>query len=1082
MRTAIAAALLMGSLFTSNIPTHAMAEPKEMAAPFFSVRSSDGEGNIVDPIGESERYSAVIYNNRNGLPTSEANEIAETSDGFIWIGSYSGLVRYDGNTFERMDSTTGIANVGSLFVDSKDRLWVGTNDSGVAMIEQGRTRMWKEEDGLNSLNISMIAEDDDGVIYVSTTSGVYLIDENLQLTPVEDPRLQGMYVDVLRMGNDGMIYGVSSEDDIFVLEKNSVVRYFSKDDYDIEGVLYLLPDPDDPGVMYFGTDESTFYKGSIGETITITDSIDISPLFGVMDIEKIGGRIWITGRNGIGLLDNGTFHFLGDLPLNNSVGSVMADYEGNLWFTSTRQGVMKLVPNQFANLFERFGIPEQVVNTTCMLDGNLYIGTDTGLLAAGKDDLLPKIPVDQAAYADGTPVEIDENLAAYLDGCRIRSIIKDSKDRLWISTWRAVGLVCYDHGDVTIFREEDGLISNHLRTVKEMSDGSILVAATGGVNVIRDGKVTASYSAYDGIINPETLTVAEGANGDLILGSDGGGIYIINEQGTRCLSTQDGLSSGIILRIKKDPKRKLYWIVTSNSLAYMTEDYQVTTIRKFPYSNNFDLYENSKEEMWILSSNGIYVVPTDVLLANEEIEPVHYSMDNGLPCITTANSYSYLDENGDLYIAGNSGVVKVNVETPLENVFDLRISVPFVDADGERLYPDANGDFHLSSDVHKLTVYSYIFNFSLTNPTVMYRLDGFDSEDTSVLRSDLGPVDYTNLPGGTYRFVIKLKDSQGHTGKRISVTIIKEKALYEETWFYVLIAAASAGLLALLIRLYIKRKTDKLEQKHREDVRKERLNTELKTAGQIQESILPHVFPPFPQRREFDIYATMTPAREVGGDFYDFFLIDHDHLGLVMADVSGKGIPASLFMMTSKAILQSTAMLGCSAAEILTRTNEALCSNNQVDMFVTIWVGILEVSTGKITAANAGHEYPAIMKNGVFSLLKDKHGFVVGGMKQSKYTEYEIQLEPGDKLFLYTDGVPEATDAQDNMFGTDRMLETLNKNADAAPKQILEEVRSSVDRFVKDAEQFDDLTMLCLEYRGTSVLNSEGDNDESIAG
>ena len=1081
MRTVIAAALLMGSLFTSDIPTYAMAEPEDMAAPFFTVRSPDGEGNIVDPIGESERYSAVIYNNRNGLPTSEANEIAETSDGFIWIGSYSGLVRYDGNTFERMDSTTGIANVGSLFVDSKDRLWVGTNDSGVAMIEQGRTRMWKEEDGLNSLNISMIAEDDDGVIYVSTTSGVYLIDEDLQLTPIEDPRLQGMYVDVLRMGNDGMIYGVSSEDDIFVLEKNEVVRYFSRDDYDIEGVLYLLPDPDEPGVMYFGTDESTFYKGSIGDRITITESIDISPLFGVMDIEKIGGRIWITGRNGIGVLDGRTFHFLGDLPLNNSVGSVMADYEGNLWFTSTRQGVMKLVPNQFANVFERFGIPEQVVNTTCMLDGNLYIGTDTGLLAAGKDELLPKVPVDHAEYADGEPIENIDNLAVFLDGCRIRSIIKDSKDRLWMSTWRAVGLVCYDHGNVTVFREQDGLISNHLRTVTEMSDGSILVAATGGANVIRDGKVTAAYSAYDGIINPETLTVAEGANGDIILGSDGGGIYIINEKGTRCLSTQDGLSSGIILRIKKDPNRKLYWIVTSNSLAYMTEDYQVTTVRKFPYSNNFDLYENSKEEMWILSSNGIYVVPTEKLLANEEIEPVHYSMDNGLPCITTANSYSYLDGNGDLYIAGNSGVAKVNVETPLENVFDLRVSVPFVDADGERLYPDANGDFHLSSDVHKLTVYSYIFNFSLTNPTVMYRLDGFDSEDTSVLRSDLGPVDYTNLPGGTYRFVIKLKDSQGHTGKRVSVTIIKEKALYEETWFYVLIAAVSAALLAALISLYIRRKTDKLEQKHREDVRKERLNTELKTAGQIQESILPHVFPPFPKRKEFDIYASMTPAREVGGDFYDFFLIDHDHLGLVMADVSGKGIPASLFMMTSRAILQSTAMLGRSAAEILTRTNEALCSNNQVDMFVTIWVGILEVSTGKITAANAGHEYPAIMKNGVFKLLKDKHGFVVGGMKQSKYTEYEIQLEPGDKLFLYTDGVPEATDAQDNMFGTDRMLETLNKHADASPKQILEEVRSSVDRFVKDAEQFDDLTMLCLEYRGPSAVKGEGDDDESIA-
>ena len=556
-------------------------------------------------------------------------------------------------------------------------------------------------------------------------------------------------------------------------------------------------------------------------------------------------------------------------------------------------------------------------------------------------------------------------------------------------------------------------------------------------------------------------------------------MYVINEDGTRCISTRDGLSSGIVMRVKKDPNRKLYWIVTSNSLAYMTEDYQVTTIRNFPYSNNFDLYENSQDEMWVLSSNGIYVLPTEDLLSDGEINPVHYSMDNGLPCITTANSYSYLSDTGDLYISGNTGVAKVNIERPLENILDLTVSVPFVDVDGVRIYPDANGDFHIPSKMHKLTVYSYVFNFSLTNPTVMYRLDGFDSEDMTVLRSELGPVDYTNLPGGTYRFVIKLKDSQGHTGKRISVRIIKEKALYEQTWFYGLIVLLSFAALFGLIRFIIRKKTQSLEKKHREEVRKARLNTELKTAGQIQESMLPHEFPPFPDRHEFEIYASMTPAREVGGDFYDFFLIDRDHLCMVMADVSGKGIPASLFMMISKVILQSCAMLGNNAAEILTRTNEALCSNNQVEMFVTIWVGILDLRTGRITAANAGHEYPAIMKNGVFTLLKDKHGFVVGGMDNVKYHEYEIDLEPGDKIFLYTDGVPEATDAKNNMYGTDRMLETLNQYADASPEQILAEVHESVNRFVKDAEQFDDMTMLCLKYNGTANQPAETPKTEN---
>ena len=248
---------------------------------------------------------------------------------------------------------------------------------------------------------------------------------------------------------------------------------------------------------------------------------------------------------------------------------------------------------------------------------------------------------------------------------------------------------------------------------------------------------------------------------------------------------------------------------------------------------------------------------------------------------------------------------------------------------------------------------------------------------------------------------------------------------------------------------------------------KQRISTELSLATRIQTAMLPHVFPPFPERTEFDIYASMNPAKEVGGDFYDFFLIDNDHLGLVMADVSGKGVPAALFMMASKIILQSCAMLGGSPAEILTKTNEAICSNNQEEMFVTVWLGILEISTGKLTAANAGHEYPVIRNaGGRFELFKDKHGFVIGGMAGAKYREYEIQMEPGSKLFLYTDGVPEATDADKNMFGTERMVDALNAEPEASPEGILKNVRSAVDSFVKEAEQFDDLTMLCIEYRG----------------
>ena len=259
------------------------------------------------------------------------------------------------------------------------------------------------------------------------------------------------------------------------------------------------------------------------------------------------------------------------------------------------------------------------------------------------------------------------------------------------------------------------------------------------------------------------------------------------------------------------------------------------------------------------------------------------------------------------------------------------------------------------------------------------------------------------------------------------------------------------------------------EQMEQENMIKEqeRIVKELSTARQIQKSVLPHIFPPFPDRAEIDLFATMDPAKDVGGDFYDFYFIDEDHLCLVIADVSGKGIPAALFMMLSKRILEDLARQERTPSTILEKANDLLCDNNQAEMFVTVWLGILEISTGKLTAANAGHEFPAICKKGgSFELYKDTHGFVVGGMEGVHYKGYDLQLNPGDKLFVYTDGVPEATDGSGEMFGTDRMIETLSSCTDNTPKEILQGVRSAVDSFVGDAEQFDDLTMMCLEYKG----------------
>ncbi len=248
---------------------------------------------------------------------------------------------------------------------------------------------------------------------------------------------------------------------------------------------------------------------------------------------------------------------------------------------------------------------------------------------------------------------------------------------------------------------------------------------------------------------------------------------------------------------------------------------------------------------------------------------------------------------------------------------------------------------------------------------------------------------------------------------------------------------------------------------------KERIGAELNVATQIQADMLPQIFPPFSGREDFELYAVMDPAKEVGGDFYDFFFIDDDHLGLVMADVSGKGVPAALFMVIAKTHIKNRAMMGGTPSEILAYANDQLCEGNNAELFVTVWMAIIELSTGKGVAANAGQEHPALRrKDGDFELVVYKHSPAVATMEGIPFREHEFEIHPGDTIFVYTDGVPEATNAQNELYGTDRMLEALNEEPGAHPKELLERVKKSVDDFVGDAPQFDDLTMLSFIYHG----------------
>ena len=903
--------ILMANVNAQEIPIAAQQAETIKEQETEAIKAQTAEAVVekkmaVDLIEGNTGYATVLYDNTNGLPTSEANAIAETSEGFIWIGCYSGLVRYDGNTFERIDSTTGITSVVRLYVDSKDRLWIGTNDNGVAVNDQGTYIRYNLDDGLKSSSIRAIVEDSVGNIYIATTQGIAYVDSDMVLHAIEEPRINEVYVRQLQSGNHDEIYGLTMDGSFFILKNGELVRYFTTTDLGISDIRAILPDKDNDGYFYFGTKESGIYYGTLNSNLKNAKVIDVAPLESINCVEVYDNQLWVCADNGIGIVTEGSFQKLENIPFDNSIERMMMDYQGNLWFTSSRQGIMKIVPSRFMDMFERYDLKEEVINTTCMYRDQLFVGKDRGLVVLGKTGIVESIPLAKAVTASGKELEVTD-LVEMLDGCKIRSIIRDSKDRIWISAFGKNGLIRYDGEGIMCFTQEDGMPSDRVRTVYECEDGSMAVACTGGVAVIQQDQIIRVYDETIGIKNPELLTVTEARNHDLIVGTDGGGIYVIREDKATLIDQKDGLSSGIVMRIKKDTKRNLFWIVTSNAIAYMNEDYTVTTIQKFPYSNNFDLYENSKGEMWVLSSNGIYVLPVENLLENEKIEPVLYNMDNGLPSNATANSYSELTQEGNLYIAGKAGVVMVNIDENFENVNNIKIAVPFVEADGKMIYPSDSGAFIIPASVDKITIYSYVYTYSLSNPQVTYYLKGFDKSKKTVARNELLPMDYTNLRGGRYRFVIQLKDVDGQSSNELSILIVKQKKIHEVWWFNVLGMILAAVVLEESVRLHMRRKMRAVQRKQEEQRKLINEITEAfaKTIDMKDKYTNGHSF----RVAEY----TVMLAKELG---YDEEALEKYHNIALLHDIGKIGVPSAVLNKDGKltdeefGIIKSHAELG----------------------------------------------------------------------------------------------------------------------------------------------------------------------------
>lgn len=757
---------------------------------------------ITIPDGTQNSYSYVMYNNTNGLPTSDVNAVLQTSEGFVWIGSYAGLIQYDGNHFVRFDSTTGVSSVVTLFEDSQKRLWIGTNDSGLFLLQGDEFVRYDQEEGLRASSVRSIKEDEEGNIIVATTMGISYVDADGVMHPFDDERINTEYIWELKTDKDGVIWGITMAGKIFSMSHLKITSVIDEEIFGYGIINTIYPDPVNEDYMYLGMQESTVLHAKVSPEGLEDVEIMTSPEMGsVRCIRKVGEVLWLCSNNGIGIVRDGRFLLIDNLPMDNSVETMMVDYEGNMWFTSSRQGLLKIVRNRFTDIFEVAGLAPLVVNSTYFKDGLLYIGSDTGLVI-----------LDEQYRAVGN------DLTKLLEGVRIRSIRPDSKGHLWFGTNSDNGLIDYDPGKETWIRynPSNGLAAERARVMMELSDGRIAVATNAGVNVIADGKVTETYNGDQGINNLEILCLEEGPDGEIFAGSDGDGIYVIKDGKVSNYGREDGLGSEVILRIRKDPvDTGLYWVITSNSICYM-KDGSFTRVNRFPYANNFDMVFDRYGRIWVLSSNGLYVLKREEMFTEGEMQYLLYDITSGLPCAPTANSYSCLTDDGRLYIAATNGVSSVDIQDTDSDNDGIRLSVPFVLADDVYI-PVIDGQVTIPAQCKRLNIHAYAFSYSLNNPYLHYHLEGFEDDVTEVSRHDIEPVTYTNLKGGTYKFHFSILNTlTGLDENEMTVTLVKQLTAYEQGWFWLVIGIVGLALIAAVVAFYYHRKNTKLMKQHQE--------------------------------------------------------------------------------------------------------------------------------------------------------------------------------------------------------------------------------------------------------------------------
>ncbi|MBR2924271.1 MAG: HD domain-containing protein [Clostridia bacterium] len=761
--------LLIGVLLTVLLPWAAMAQ-----AP-----------------ADHQPYVTTVYNERNGLPTGEANVVYQTADHYIWIGSYGGLVRYDGSNFRNFSQEGLIASssIRAILEDAEGRLWVGTNDAGLFLYADGAFTRIPETGSPVFSCVRSLAQGKDGTIYAASSSGLAIVQDGV-LTPVEDhPLLTGQTVYSLGVDAHGRIWAALNDWQCAVVEGSSVLGIVTSQQIFPEGQQIYAVASDDEGCIYLGTYQNAVARVSFPEaafdpaTFTVetflTGDVTIHNALSVTD----DGHILVCGQLGFAWLNpEGQLRQFGEEAHAAALNSAIMDYEGNFWLASGNYGVIKYSVGCFETPNHTAGLTDVAVNTIALQAGQYFLGLDNGLLIFDENWQ----PVTNA-------------LTESLEGIRIRQVLADQNGKVWLATYSNFGTICYDPADESFiyYDQTAGLDDCWTRTLLELSDGSIAAGTSNGFHILRDGKSIAHYDQGEGLNNTVILCMVETSDGTLYIGTDGGGLYTLKGRTLTHYGAAHGLNEGVVLRILPDEENNALFLSAGSSLYY----FQNGQFRKLENFNKapgsiFDFYLRDGR-LWLLQNNGLLVLDKAQLLSGEYTEAITHSFGHGLTGSLNANTWNHLTEDGRLYLSTRSGISIFGFKD-VENTLPSGI-INDIQVDGEVFeHPDV---IRLSSDARRITIDFAMLSFTDTSQSrIAYWLEGLDVEETLVDGRKNGSISYTNLPGGTYTFHMRVFNPETPAkAHEYQVSIVKEKKLVERVWFWLALSLGFAALVAAII-------------------------------------------------------------------------------------------------------------------------------------------------------------------------------------------------------------------------------------------------------------------------------------------